>query len=48
MADATSRDDAIREAPKSFQSSISKKGVRITLKKDRKIPRMRRGCKIAA
>jgi 3-hydroxyisobutyrate dehydrogenase-like beta-hydroxyacid dehydrogenase len=27
---------------------ISKEGVRITLKKDRKIPRMRRGCKTAA
>jgi uncharacterized membrane protein YagU involved in acid resistance len=34
--------------PGSFQSSISKEGVRITLKKDRKMPRMRRGCKTAA
>jgi hypothetical protein len=43
MAEAGSRGDAIRKAPKSFQSSISKEGVRITLKEDRKIPRMRHG-----
>jgi hypothetical protein len=38
-------DDAIHEAPKSFQSSISKEEVRISLKKYRKIPRMRHGSK---
>jgi len=45
MADAVSRDDAIREALNNFNFPPQRRGVRITLKEDRKIPRTRHGSK---